>query len=240
VTRAAEALAALEALGEARISDGLSRYGIATAERVIGVPMAGIQKVGKSFGRDSALAGALWATRVYEARLLVAYVADPALLTPGQMDAWTRDFDNWATCDTLCFALFDKSPHAFDMVDRWADDPAEFVKRTAFALLASLALHDKKSGDAPFLQRLSLIEAAASDERNFVKKGVSWALRGIGGKKAPRCALRRGSWPTGWRLRLTRSRNGSAGTPRRRSPRRNNHTRPITEKIVTVTLFGKE
>ena len=93
------------------------------------------------------------------------------------MDRWARDFDNWATCDTLCFALFDRTAHAFDMVDRWADDEAEFVKRAAFALLASLALHDKKREDEAFLSRLPLIEKAASDERNFVKKGVSWALR---------------------------------------------------------------
>jgi len=185
VTRLAEALAALEALGEVRIRDGLSRYGIETKERVIGMPMAGIQKVGKQFGSDHDLADALWETRVYEARMLSAYVGDPALLTPAQMDRWTRDFDNWGTCDTLCFKLFDRSPHAFAMVDRWADDPAEFVKRTAFALLASLALHDKKCGDAPFLARLPLIDAAASDERNFVKKGVSWALRAIGGRKSP-------------------------------------------------------
>lgn len=185
MTRVAEALAALEALGEARIRDGLARYGIGTEDRVIGVPMAGIQKVGKSLGRDQDLAKALWGTRVYEARMLAAYVADPALLTPGQMDRWTREFDNWATCDTLCFALFDRSPHAFDMVDRWAGDPAEFVRRAAFALLASLALHDKKCEDGPFLSRFPPIEAAASDGRNFVRKGVSWALRSIGGRKSP-------------------------------------------------------
>jgi 3-methyladenine DNA glycosylase AlkD len=185
MTRLAEALAALEALGEARIRDGLSRYGIVTAEQVIGVPMAGIQKVGKQFGRDQALAEALWETKVYEARMLAAYVAEPAALTPAQMDAWTRDTDNWATVDTLAFKLFDRSPHAFAMVDRWADDPGEWVKRMAFALLASLALHDKKGMNEPFLERLSLIEAAAMDARNFVKKGVSWALRSIGGKKSP-------------------------------------------------------
>lgn len=183
--RAAEALAALEAQSEARIRDGLSRYGIVTGERVIGVPMAAIQKVAKSLGRDAALAEALWATRVYEARMLSAYVGDPALLTPEQMDRWTREVDNWATCDTLCFKLFDRSPHAFAMVDRWAGDPAEFVRRAAFALLASLALHDRKSGDEQFLARMPLIEAAATDDRNFVKKGVSWALRAIGGKKSP-------------------------------------------------------
>jgi 3-methyladenine DNA glycosylase AlkD len=183
--RAAEALAALEELGEARIRDGLGRYGIVTGERVIGVPMAAIQKVAKAFGRDGALAEALWATRVYDARMLAAYVGDPAALTPARMDRWTRELDNWATCDTLCFKLFDRSPHAFAMVDAWADDPAEFVKRSAFALFASLALHDRTGVDEPFLARMALIEAAATDERNFVKKGVSWALRAIGGRKSP-------------------------------------------------------
>ena len=184
-SRLADALHALEALGEAKVRDGLARYGIVTQERVIGVAMANIQKVAKQLGRDHALAEALWETRVYEARLLVAYVGDPAALTPAQMDAWTRDMDNWATPDTLAFKLFDQSPHAFAMVDAWADDPGEWVKRTAFALLASLALHDKESGDEPFLERLPLIEAAATDERNFVKKGLSWALRAIGGRKSP-------------------------------------------------------
>lgn len=184
MSRADEALAALAALAEARISDGLSRYGIATADRVIGVPMAGIQKVGKQFGRDHELAEALWAMPVYEAKLLVAYVAEPQRLTPAEMDSWARGFDNWATCDTLCWALFDKSPHAFAMIDQWADDAAEFVKRSAFALLAGLALHDKKAADVRFLERLPLIEAATTDERNFVKKGVSWALRSIGRRKS--------------------------------------------------------
>ena len=54
------------------------------------------------------------------------------------------------------------------------------MKRAAFALLASVALHDKKTPDAPFRNALPLIVAASGDDRNFVKKGVSWALRGIG------------------------------------------------------------
>jgi 3-methyladenine DNA glycosylase AlkD len=186
MTHLAQAITALEQIGEARIRDGLARYGIVTRERVLGVSMAGIQKVGKELGRDHKLAEALWETGIYEARLLAAYVGDPALLTPDQMDRWTRDFDNWSSCDTLCFKLFDKSPHAFAMVDRWADDPAEFVKRSAFALLASLALHDRGLADEPYLERLTLIEVGAGDERNFVKKGVSWALRAIGARKSPK------------------------------------------------------
>ena len=185
MARVDEAIRALEEKAEARIREGLGRYGIVTAERVIGVPMAGIQKVGKQFGRDHELAADLWESGVYEARLLCAYVDDPTLVMLEQMDRWARSFDNWATCDTLCFALFDRTADAFDMVDRWADDPAEFVKRSAFALLAGLALHRKDCGDGPFLARLKLIEAAAGDERNFVKKGVSWALRVIGSKRSP-------------------------------------------------------
>jgi 3-methyladenine DNA glycosylase AlkD len=101
------------------------------------------------------------------------------------MDRWARDFDNWAICDNLCFHLFDKTPHAWQKVKAWAPRREEFVKRAAFALLAALALHDKKTPDEPFLAALPLIERAATDERNFVKKGVSWALRSIGSRNAP-------------------------------------------------------
>ena len=117
--------------------------------------------------------------------MLACYVDDPRLVTPQQMDDWSRGFDNWATCDTACFALFDRTPHAFGRVDAWAGRKDEFGRRAAFALLASLALHDKKAADAPFLERLSLIEQAAGDDRNFVKKAVNWALRGIGNRKSP-------------------------------------------------------
>jgi 3-methyladenine DNA glycosylase AlkD len=185
MTRLADALTALEMLAETRIKEGLARYGIATADRIIGVPMGGIQKAARAYRRDHELAAALWETGIYEARLLAAYVDDPAQVTPEQMDRWARDFDNWATCDTLCFDLFDRTGHAFEMIDRWANDEAEFVRRAAFALLASIALHDKKAADEPFLARLTLIEAAAGDGRNFVKKRVSWALRTIGRRKSP-------------------------------------------------------
>jgi 3-methyladenine DNA glycosylase AlkD len=107
-------------------------------------------------------------------------VDDPAKVTPAQMDSWCRDFDSWAICDTLCFHLFDRTPHAFAKVKQWAKRRNEFEKRAAFALLASLGVHDKKASDDSFAQCLPLIEQAATDERNFVKKGVSWALRVVG------------------------------------------------------------
>jgi 3-methyladenine DNA glycosylase AlkD len=96
------------------------------------------------------------------------------------MGRWVREFDSWAITDTVCFALFDRTPHAWKKVAEWSGHREEFVKRAAFALLASLAAHDKACGDGPFLEALPMVERASSDERNFVKKGVIWALRSLG------------------------------------------------------------
>lgn len=174
-----EALATLEKMSTQKDYENLARFGI-TANKAFGVSMANIQVLAKRLGRSHELAAALWETGWYEARMLTSFVDEPERVTPEQMDRWCRDFDNWGICDTLCFKLFDRTPHAWAKVEQWSSASEEFVKRAAFALLASLAGHDKKSGDEPFLAALPLIERAATDDRNFVKKGVSWALRGTG------------------------------------------------------------
>ena len=177
--RVADALAWLEKHSKKSVRDGMARYAIPN-DKALGVLMGDIQKLGKLLGRDHALALELWKTDVYEARMLCAYVDDPARVTPAQMDAQARDFDNWAICDTLCFALWVRTPHAFAKIRKWATHRDEYVKRASFALLASMALRHKESTDADYLRTLPLMEKAASDERNFVKKAVSWALRGVG------------------------------------------------------------
>ncbi|CAN5826653.1 DNA alkylation repair protein [soil metagenome] len=178
--RVRDALAWLERRGTRRTREEMAtRYGI-VAPKSFGVPVGTVQELAGSLGRDHTLAAALWETGWYEARLLAAYVDEPERVTAAQMDRWVRDFDNWGICDTVCFVLFDRTPHAWRKIDPWAERRDEFVRRAAFALLACLALHDKRAGDQPFLRALPLVERAASDERNFVKKGVSWALRAIG------------------------------------------------------------
>ena len=181
--RLREAVDLLERAGDRRTREGYARYGI-VAPKSLGVPMAKIQAIAKRLGVDHELALALWETGWYEARLLCAFVADPGRLTAAQMERWTKDFDNWGVCDTLCFKLYDRSPLAWKKVAPWARKKDEFVRRAAFALLASLALHDKAAKDAAFVRTLPLIEKAATDERNFVKKGVSWALRSVGRRNA--------------------------------------------------------
>ncbi len=173
------ALSWLERMSTRRDRENLARFGIA-ANKAFGVSMANIQVLAKRLGRNHELAAALWDTGWYEARLLTSFVDEPACVTPAQMDRWCRDFDNWGICDTVCFHLFDRTAHAWAKVTKWHDKRGEFEKRAAFALLASLALHDESTGDQLFVASLALIERAATDERNFVKKGVSWALRLIG------------------------------------------------------------
>lgn len=184
MANAAEVLAELEALGSDSYREGMARYAI-TYEKAFGVAVGQLRALAKRLGRDHALAQALWDTGWYEARLLAGMVDDPQWVTPEQMDAWRADFDSWAVTDTLCFDLFDRTPHAFAKIDQWARLNDEFGKRAAFALLASVALHRKDAPDEAFLERLPLIEGAAADSRNFVKKGVNWALRAIGSRKSP-------------------------------------------------------
>lgn len=173
------ALAWLERNGSKRVRDGMARYAI-PSDKAFGVSMSNIQKLARQLGRSHDLAAALWATGWYEARMLTAYVDEPSRVTPAQMNRWARDFDNWAVCDTLCFALWDRTPHAWAKVEQWSDQRGEYIKRAAFALLWGLSVHDKLAPDQPFLQGLLLIDRAAGDERHYVKKSVNMALRAVG------------------------------------------------------------
>ena len=173
-------LAELKRLGSTKRRDDLApRYGIHTA-KAFGTTMPDIQGLARRIGRDPVVAAALWETGWLEARMLAAFVDEPAHVTPAQMDRWCADFDNWAVCDTVCMHLFDRTPHSFEKVEQWSRSSDEFVRRAAFALLASLSLHDKRAATELFARFLPLVEEAAHDERNFVKKGVSWALRAVG------------------------------------------------------------
>lgn len=175
-------LAALEASASAKVRDEMEpRYGIAS-DKAMGVPMNRMQAIAKPLRPDHELAEALWRTGWYEARTVAGLVDDPALVTPEQMDRWCSDFDNWAIVDTICFKLFDQVALAPAKAETALNH--EFGRRAGFALIACLALHGR-ADEAFFRRGLGLIEACATDERNFVKKAVNWALRAIGGKRSP-------------------------------------------------------
>lgn len=164
--------------------DGMARYGMNTANR-LGIKIPVLRARAQEIGKDHDLALALWRTGIAEARILAALIDDPHAVTSTQMEEWVSDFDSWDVCDQVCMNLFDKTPLVWEKIRAWSQREEEFVRRAAFALIAATAWHDKQAEDQIFIDLLPLIHAAASDERNYVKKGVSWALRHIG--KRNRC-----------------------------------------------------
>jgi 3-methyladenine DNA glycosylase AlkD len=170
---------------------GMARDGIA-AKEALGISADPLRALARRIGHNHTLAGRLWATGIFEARLLAAFVAEPDHLTRQQARAWAGDFENWADCDGVCIHLFRKAPFAHAFAVECSRRKREFVKRTGFTLMATLAVHDKPAADKVFLDYLPRIAGAASDERNGVKKAVNWALRQIGKRnpKLQRAAIR--------------------------------------------------
>ena len=172
-------LAHLHNLANAENVAGMARFGI-NPQGTLGISIYTLRPLAKKIGKDHGLAGELWASGIHEARLLAAFIDDPAQVTAEQMDAWAAEFDSWDVCDQVCCDLFYRSPFAWERAVEWSGREEEFVKRGAFALMAGLAWHDKTAADAQFEPFLALIGREAYDARNYVKKAVNWALRNIG------------------------------------------------------------
>ena len=174
-----EIMQRLKTLSDPEAVKGMARFGI-NPENTYGVSIPNLRKLAKEAGKDHALAQELWASGIHEARILAGMVDAPKLVSEAQMEAWVKDFDSWDVCDQVCMNLFDKVPLAWRKVSEWSEREEEFVKRAAFALIACFAWHDKSAEDERFINFLPVIVKGATDERNFVKKAVNWALRHIG------------------------------------------------------------
>ncbi len=159
--------------------EGMARFGI-NPKNTYGVSIPIVRKLAKDIGKNHELAQQLRASKIHEARILASMIDIPSMVDEKQMDSWARDFDSWDVCDQVCMNLFDKTPFAYKKVNEWSKRKEEFVKRAAFALIASLSVHDKKAKNSDLIKFLPLIKNASTDERNFVKKAVNWALRNIG------------------------------------------------------------
>jgi 3-methyladenine DNA glycosylase AlkD len=166
-------------LGTRQNVAGMARFGI-RAKRVYGVTKPELDALARRIGKNHQLALELWDSGVHDARLLAGLVDEARLVTSGQMNRWMRDFDNWDVCDGTCCHLFVFSKPAWEKALSWSGRRAEFEKRAGFALMAYLALHDKRADDRKYARLFPIIRGAAGDERNFVRKAVNWALRQIG------------------------------------------------------------
>src|SRR5262245_26092385 len=174
-----EVIERLRAAGNREAVAGMARFGIQTGQ-AYGVSAPALHKLAREIGKDHELAAQLWSSGVHEGRLLAALVDDPKQVTEAQMEEWVAAFDSWDVCDNCCGSLFDKTPFAYRKAVEWSAREEEYVKRASFALMAYLAVHDKKAADEPFLSFLPIIERESVDGRNYVKKAVNWALRQIG------------------------------------------------------------
>jgi len=171
-------IARLKALENPVNIAGMARFGI-RSENTLGISIVDLRKIAREIKKDHALALQLWDSGIHEARILAGFIDDPMKVTEAQLDAWVRDFDSWDVVDQVA-ALIYRTPFVMDKIHEWSESDAEFVKRTAFTLIAEVACHDKKMTDAAFEPLLKLIKKGSTDERKYVKKAVNWALRGIG------------------------------------------------------------
>jgi 3-methyladenine DNA glycosylase AlkD len=169
--------------GDPKALKGMTRFGIETS-RAFGVSVPQLRDLAKKAGRSHELAQQLWRTGIHEARILAGMIDDPVNVTEDQMEDWAKDFDSWDVVDGCCGNLFDKTEFAVRKAHEWSERKEEYIKRAGFVLMAEMAVHDKNALDKTFLDFLPVIVRESSDERNFVKKAVNWALRQIGKRNA--------------------------------------------------------
>lgn len=174
-----EIINSIKEMADPAAAAGMARFGI-TTRLVYGVTIPKLRGLAKEIGRDHQLAGELWAIDSRETRILAGMVEEPLLVTEEQAETWACDFDNWEICDGTCMNVLEKTPFAFKKCLEWSERHEEFVKRAGFVLMARLAVSDKKAADEDFTQFFPVITTESTDDRNFVKKAVNWALRQIG------------------------------------------------------------
>ena len=159
--------------------EGMARFGISTANR-LGNSIPDLRGLAKEIGKNHKLALELWKEGIDETRILASMIGEGDKLTEEQADKWASDFNSWDVCDQVCMNLFEKLPFIERKIKEWPKREEEFVKRAAFATLACIAVHDKEKKDNEFIKFFKIIKKSSTDERNYVKKAVSWALRNIG------------------------------------------------------------
>ena len=174
-----EIIKKLKSLADPEAVKGMARFGICP-KNTYGVSIPNLRKMAKEIGISHDLARQIWDSDIHEARMLASMIDNPKMVTEEQMESWVKDFDSWDVCDQCCSNLFDKTKFAYKKALEWSSREEEFVKRAGFVLMATLAVHDKKAKDEDFLKFFPLIKRESTDNRNFVKKAVNWALRQIG------------------------------------------------------------
>lgn len=174
-----EVISLLKSMEDQKNKEGMQRFGI-RGKNILGISVYDIRRMAKTIGRNHPLALKLWSSGIHEARMLACFVGEPDKVTENLMENWVKDFDSWDIVDQCCANLFDKTPFVEKKIREWTKRKEEFVKRSGFVLMAAKSVHDKEAKDSEFEKYFPIIKRESTDERNFVKKAVNWALRQIG------------------------------------------------------------
>lgn len=148
----------------------------------IGVSNTDIRKLAKKAGRSSELAFALWRTGYHEAKLLAVLLFDHKKMKEEDIEELISDVSSWDLCNHLCKNLIIKTEQKELFIDKWISAAQTYRKRAAFILIADSVIRDKKLPEEQIEHYLRLVCEHSDDEREHVKKAVSYALREIGKK----------------------------------------------------------
>jgi len=179
---AEEIVTHLRTLGSEENRQSMQRYGI-RIDRALGISHGVQRDIAKKIKRSHERAFELWATGITEAQFIAALTADPKRFTVEDARRWAAEFDSWDIVDGVS-DLFVDTDHWRSLIEEFAEDEREFVRRAAFAMMAWSSVHRKREPEETFLTFLPIIERHSTDRRNFVRKAVNWALRQIGKRSA--------------------------------------------------------
>ncbi len=177
-----EVVEMLKAVAEPGYTLKMEHFGVSSG-KALGVRTPEIRGIARKLKKDHDLSLSLWDTGIHEARMLATMIGDPKLITREQMENWLSQAYSWDLCDGACFNLFHRTDEAWALPYEWVEAEHEFTKRAGFALMAKLALGNKDVKDQVYVDFLDIIPGYAQDERDMVKKAVSWAVRQIGKRR---------------------------------------------------------
>lgn len=172
-----EILQQLEALGTAQNRKIYGRHGVTPP--LFGVSYSALEKLKKSIKTDHALAVGLWESGNHDARILACKIADPAATTVKELNAWSKDLNNYVLTDALA-GLAAKSAHAEGRLKQWAKSRNEWISSAAWGILSALAVADNDYPDTFFEPWLSVIEREIQGAPNRTRHVMNNALIAIG------------------------------------------------------------
>lgn len=156
-------------------SSGLESFGIGLTK---------LRKLAKGIGRDHDLAGALWRSKVYEAKVLGLLIDDPKQVTREQAEFQVEQLHGGMLAHVFssCDATLAKTPFVRDLADSWMQSDDKIRRRCGYGLLYEISKDKKKSApdDAYFLGWIDHIEESWQSEDTTTLCAMAGALMGIG------------------------------------------------------------